>query len=203
MNQKGLAPILIVLILAFLVGGYLVYQKQPKPTPSPSAPSTTSYTPQPSPVNETANWKIYTSNKYRFSFKYNPDWKLTEQTNGADVTNNTTTVGLNHYFDISIKVSDNINHKTAEEFINSSNITTASNVSKNPFSGSKKYTNGFINGIIANWSNGDDNLVEVVHATEIKIYEFKLLAGPNTGTLPNEEDQKIFDQILSTFKFLP
>ena len=35
MNQKGLSPILIVLILAALVGGYLVYQNQPKPTPSP------------------------------------------------------------------------------------------------------------------------------------------------------------------------
>lgn len=35
MNQKGLAPILIVIILATLAGGYLVYQNQPKPTPSP------------------------------------------------------------------------------------------------------------------------------------------------------------------------
>jgi len=33
MNQKGLAPILIVLILAALVGGYLIYQNQSKTTP--------------------------------------------------------------------------------------------------------------------------------------------------------------------------
>lgn len=36
MSQKGLAPILIILILAALVGGYLVYQNQAKPAPSPT-----------------------------------------------------------------------------------------------------------------------------------------------------------------------
>ncbi len=34
MSQKGLTPILIVLILAGLVGGYFVYQNQTKPAPA-------------------------------------------------------------------------------------------------------------------------------------------------------------------------
>lgn len=44
MKQKGLAPILIVLILAALVGGYFVYQNQSKSTPP------TQQTVQPTPV---------------------------------------------------------------------------------------------------------------------------------------------------------
>ena len=35
MSQKGFVPLLIVLILTALVGGYLVYQNQPKPASSP------------------------------------------------------------------------------------------------------------------------------------------------------------------------
>lgn len=38
-NQKGLAPILIVIILAVLVGGYLIYQKQNKPILQQPAPT--------------------------------------------------------------------------------------------------------------------------------------------------------------------
>ncbi len=51
MNQKGLAPILIVLILAVtLVGGYLVYQNQTKPTPQTTIQTTP--TPSTIPINE-------------------------------------------------------------------------------------------------------------------------------------------------------
>lgn len=60
MIQKGLVPILIVLILAFLVGGYLVYQKQPKPTSSPQ-PTTQ---PSSSPAYETTNKKVSPSGTY-------------------------------------------------------------------------------------------------------------------------------------------
>jgi len=57
MNQKGFTPILIVIILAaVLVGGYLVYQNQPRPTSSPQpfdfiqGKPTTQPSPSPSPT---------------------------------------------------------------------------------------------------------------------------------------------------------
>lgn len=68
MTQKGLVPILIVLILAFLVGGYLVYQNQPKPSPSPQPSPSPDASPAPNGAGETANWKTYISSE--FSLKY-------------------------------------------------------------------------------------------------------------------------------------
>lgn len=46
MNQKGVAPILIVLIIASIIGGYLIYQNQSNPT---SLQQTTTSAPSVSP----------------------------------------------------------------------------------------------------------------------------------------------------------
>lgn len=76
MSQKGLAPILIVVLIAVLaVGGYLLYNQQTKLTSAPQP--TTQSTPAPS-VNPTesaepvdiSNWKTYTNSKYGYSVKY-------------------------------------------------------------------------------------------------------------------------------------
>jgi len=75
--QKGFTPILIVLILAALVGGYLIYQNQPKPIPSPSLIT------QPSPTpDKTANWKTYTSKRANFLFQYPSSWPIAAATDG-------------------------------------------------------------------------------------------------------------------------
>lgn len=84
MNQKGFAPILIVIILAALVGGYLLYQKQVKPV---AVPQQVQVTPAPTTKNEStgsaetgnpdsirANWKIYT--RPDFSLKLPEDWQI-------------------------------------------------------------------------------------------------------------------------------
>lgn len=85
MNQKGLAPILIVLILAALVGGYLIYQKQTK-TASTSQSATQSAIPSPTPypqnwklnkqpdLNQTTNWLTYKNGTYKFEVKYPNNW---------------------------------------------------------------------------------------------------------------------------------
>lgn len=77
MNQKGVGVILIVILVtaAALLGGYFIYQKQPKPTPSPQ-PSPLS-TEAPAKVEDpTANWKTYTHPLKFFSFKVPSDWIL-------------------------------------------------------------------------------------------------------------------------------
>lgn len=80
-KQKGVAPILIVLLIAVLgIGGYFVYQNySTKTTPTPTPYST----PQPSSssTDETANWKTYENSKYGFSIKYPPELTYEEKRN--------------------------------------------------------------------------------------------------------------------------
>lgn len=74
MNQKGIAPIILLLAIATLVlaiGGYYWITSQP----AKSIPQATTQT---SPITyatsniDTSNWKTYTNTKYGFSFKYPP-----------------------------------------------------------------------------------------------------------------------------------
>lgn len=79
--QKGLAPILIVILIALVVGGYMFIQKQIKPTivpqsitqPSPSATPTVSDETVCTEASRSANWKTCTSSIY--SFKYPSNWQ--------------------------------------------------------------------------------------------------------------------------------
>lgn len=70
MKQKGLTSILIVILIAVGLGGYLIYQKQTRPTPAPQ-PTTQ---PSPSPSDEAVSWKTYTNTEYGYAIKYPPVW---------------------------------------------------------------------------------------------------------------------------------
>ncbi|MBI4059064.1 hypothetical protein HY404_02365 [Candidatus Microgenomates bacterium] len=71
-NQKGLAPIVIVILITVALGGYLLYKQQPKPT-SPTQVTQSSPTPfSSSSPNETANWKTYTNSDW--SVRYPSEW---------------------------------------------------------------------------------------------------------------------------------
>ncbi len=86
MQQKGLVPILIVLLIAAAIGGYLVYsgkvnlpQKQIAQTLKSDASAA------PTSAGETANWKTYTNERY--SLKYPKELILEEEKlpNSSDV----------------------------------------------------------------------------------------------------------------------
>ena len=78
MSQKGLAPILIVLLIA-VIGGYLIYQNQSaakpyRPFPSAAPEIKPSSSPAdasgaPTGAAETANWKTYTNTAIGIEFK--------------------------------------------------------------------------------------------------------------------------------------
>lgn len=71
--QKGFVPILIVILLAALVGGYFAYTNSQTKTPAPNSqpsPTPVDANPEPSGAGETTNWKIYNGSGY--SIKY-PD----------------------------------------------------------------------------------------------------------------------------------
>lgn len=97
MEQKGLAPIVIVVLMAVLaVGGYLIY-KLPRtvtPLPTPQTTPAPSPTPSPSPAptgtKETADWKIYSNPKLGYSVKYPKSWYLSEHDWGSIIENKKT-----------------------------------------------------------------------------------------------------------------
>lgn len=97
-KQNGLAPIVIVLLMAVLaVGGYLIYSQQSKPT---SPQQTTQSVPNSSPTSEssvstdTVNWKTYATSGY--SITYPPDYLIlsdpVSERSERDVLYNTKTV---------------------------------------------------------------------------------------------------------------
>lgn len=78
LNQRGFIPILVLLVVA-LLAGYLIYQKQttssaPQPTEQPTPSDETVY----NEALRSANWKTYKNSSYGFSLLYPPDWVVTE-----------------------------------------------------------------------------------------------------------------------------
>lgn len=93
MREKGLAPIVIIILVALGVGGYLIYQNQTKvtsqpqsviqPSPQPTEPTdatSTNSLPSPTtakPANK-SGWKSYNDSKIGFSYQLpeNDNWSV-------------------------------------------------------------------------------------------------------------------------------
>ena len=212
--QKGFAPILIVLILAVAisVGGYLVYQQsrlKPTPTPTPQQTAQPTSTPDTNPVlngtGETANWKTYTNTKYKYAVEYPSDWEVTSVTADAFPENVRFT-----------KIIKQGNKYVADATVN---IIVEANPSKKP--ATKKWYLEWIQNIPA----------ELVDTTSFT-FEEKLFYGYQGLVVNNRElffakdsymfrigwsiagdyifddnfaksTETIYNQILSTFRFLP
>lgn len=198
-KQKGLAPILIVLFIALGIGGYLIYQKQPKPV-SISQPSSNPVT-----SDETANWKVYTSSQYGFSIKYPATMTLSPNKNGAIV-----------YFEMKgqpgcqgckpVMVFVRIERKTVAPEAIIADVVQKEYI-KSGFSVTKDFQQikiGNENGLLSINPGGLPALeysqgAFVIHNNT----EFSLILDTNGAT--NQQNlgaYALFKQILSTFKFL-
>mgnify|MGYP001592004221 CR=1 FL=1 len=80
-NSKGFATIPLIIIIVVIAGavGYFVLMnkstpitQQPMPTPATTQIKTS--TPKPTPKDETANWKTYSNDRYRYTLKYPNNW---------------------------------------------------------------------------------------------------------------------------------
>lgn len=80
MFQKGLSPIVVVLLIVLGIGGYLIYQNQNKTTPTQE--TTQSSVTQ---SDKTANWKVYTNTVQGYSVRYPLDWFV--QSTGSETLN--------------------------------------------------------------------------------------------------------------------
>lgn len=75
MNQKGLSLVLIIVFIAAALGGFVIYQQQgsqPKSIPSPQPTIQASLI-----SDETAGWKTYQNKMY--SFRYPSSWSLFDE----------------------------------------------------------------------------------------------------------------------------
>lgn len=79
-KQKGLAPIIIIVLIALTaIGVYFLGTKNILELPTFPLSPTLSPSPTSTP-DPTANWKIYTSSEFGFTFKYPQDWDVKKET---------------------------------------------------------------------------------------------------------------------------
>lgn len=201
MNQKGLAPIIIILVLVgitVLTGSayYLGTRKsetlrdrlikqnpevvfppiQPNPTNKPLASND-----RPNMTDETANWKTYVNNKYAFSFKYPHALNLVEidKANELNISFKKDLKESYVLFDLYVKPKDN---KSMNPISNK--IVTINNLSWEIF-----YPGGSCTGLTV-CPQG------IPYYQSIKndfVYEF---------IYPDPKDEKELVDMLNTFKFL-
>jgi len=230
-RQKCIAPILIVILIAVAVGGYLLYQEQTKPVVVPQTISQSSPSPVVSPVAsssaEIANWKTYTNIQDGYSMKYRQDFVVTNRDTWTFFKSPIAAKGGGYpdedWFNLAISIKDNPNNQTALEYVNEyANSTITESLKRIPTSAVnpelrkfydtrannvrssfKNYSNEIIEGAIGDTDGYENPNTAVIFSKNKKIYIFELLGGPNTGTPPTETAEKIFQQILSTFKFIP
>lgn len=161
---------------------------------------------------EAADWKTYTDQSY--SFKYPQDATVKIITGNSFITGQEVTNELmitppeeasNHYI-FNITVEDNTQNLNTREVIDNyisslksnNNIPGGTEGMINRINKSiKPYTNGNINGLIGTYG-WETEFTELVESKNNKIYSFSIHDG---NGYTNDYVSKLFDQILSTFKF--
>lgn len=94
MNRRGLAPILILAIVAVLVAlsgaVYVTFRRPSVSLPTSPAFSSSQHTTSTNTTitssassSDTSNWKTYRNEKYGFELQYPPDWYGTSTNNGS------------------------------------------------------------------------------------------------------------------------
>lgn len=192
MYQKGLAPILIILLIALALSGYLLYNQQTKSIPSPQQTIQPIQAPSTNPTEsvkpaDTSNWKTY-QNSY-FSFKYPLNWIAKEIENPTSATElsqvalTQATPKNTQNFDVVFLART---HTAKPEFT----IPNFNNKQKIVLDG----VNGFR-------SSGYGGVAGTVYKTIVSLTQSQTeyyILGNNYSGVASED----FDQILSTFKFL-
>ena len=198
--QKGFTTILILVGIVFVViiAGGAYYLGKSGGTKQSPAPVVTSQTPQPSPtstVEEVSTWKIYNSKKYGYSFKYPTEWS-SEEIIPARPDELTEQNCWEPAADIEMGVT------VKKDSINSGELK---GLGDNQIQISKSYSQ--VSGVLyrtrGTGEGGSLYRQDFIFTKNNNYYWISLSArykGPNT-TQTEESANKIFDQILSTFKF--
>ena len=166
------------------------------PTPTPTIIQTPTPTPGP-----TEDWKIFTGDGFNFNY---PSYAIINETVGQIYINNNK---VKPYFSFQINISENTTSLTSLQVLNNEldllkkNNPNADNLAEYRKSTIKDYEKGDIKGSYMRWGHEGDSVsdaIEIVTANNGKIFIFKIDDG--NGSVTNDQ-QKLLDQILSTFKF--
>lgn len=208
MNQKGFVNIILVVVIVVLLGvvGYFTFVKKPKPVAQQLAPTQVANTPKsspaptPAPDDPTANWKTYTNTQYGIEFKYPNNWETDAYDTNA---NNSFSIHFTNY-----KVKDRVDCSkfigmeiqaghTIEGSFDAFVKSEVNNIGMGP---SGNLTPIIIGGHAAykvensGWDSACGGPGYFIQESSTKyVYIFS-----GRG---KETDQKIIDQIISTFKF--
>lgn len=217
MSQKGFGVIYIlvgVLILSFVAGGAYFLGKSSEPKPStPVVSQTPQPTPSPTP-DETVNWKTYTDVKNGFELKYPSNAEVSSQ-KLYSMLSVASSDGISiappyqepydKYYSFDIVVRNNPNNLDAKSTINN----YAEDIKKNcspPACGVPKmiadtlkpYKTGDLDEYIFH-TGAETNSAIVVQVQNNKTYIFRMTG--DQGNVSDPYGLRLFDQILSTFKF--
>lgn len=155
-------------------------------------------------IDETANWKTYTSNRYGYSVNYPPDWQVKEYPNNGN--------GLSTEMDISISSNRENATPLSVAVLVSNNLFEEELLKKNgtpeclkPCTGSESYAvyeNTNFAGVLANKSFNifsDDNQAHTYIRFNYNQKSFTI-SWKNTDFEGNYD--QVYDQIIKTFKLL-
>lgn len=136
----------------------------------------------------TASWKIYTNEEYGFSFKYPQDWEVNESTDD--------------YFETKIIVNSfrlRLLHKA--KYIEMDECVNVVKTSKIKIMNFPEYKSAME---FTGYSDGDCSDEVVERWLSAKLYTEKgyFLFNYQIASDFNDEEEKIFDQIVSTFEFV-
>lgn len=227
MFQKGLVPILIVLLIALIVGGLVVYQKQSKPA---AVQQTTQ--PSPNPVKEiferdaigesdnvanpsvvtdpVTGWKKYQNDDYKFSFEFPSQFTLSRFTKQVFNSQN--------FHGESVKVIQLVFKFSTGKIVNSApdwsgfgvsiETTNGRNIDQE-FNIGKTGAEGIISANHISNNSGSDEVAGLVNVENgLRVYRvkdlfFEIGGLQNNNILEDGSDDvnKYLNQILNTFKF--
>lgn len=226
MKQKGFAPILIVIILAavLMAGGYFYYQNQAKSTQiactqeaklcpdgsyvgrsGPKCEFAKCPTTESTPSADTSNWKTYTNSKLKYFIKYPVNWSLVEQLEGesVDIYDQPNVIQPQLHDGTWITISSSGKWDGPQ-------IGDPVGTSLQPVEGvlRKKVLDIQLSGsratkIIQTVSQSPTNARPTIFIISEQNDQLIIISFSSISQEQLNKDTRVFDQILSTFKFLP
>lgn len=203
MSQKGLTPITIVILIAAVLLGYLVYSGKialPQKQASQS-PITTS--------NETASWQTYSNTKYGYELRYPSDWKTVKEQDLTSYINVTELNSKDYAFILEEPGGPFPQIKSGSKL----RIRVEKNENFQNYGDYKNFIENKATGYSKNYKNKEEILIDgvkcllltgAVDIGGLQSYCFSFhngIAFDFTFTSKNDRDA-LFKIFLSTFKFL-
>jgi len=193
-NQWILAAIILVVIVV-IAGIFILLLNSQKSTSTPPS----SISPTSSPITEeVANWKTYTNTKYGYSLKYPSEMRLTEPGNETYLTldpSQEKEQDFHHTLIVGISVLPNKERLSIDELIEKIQASTSAIQIKNK----QDVTVGGVKGkkVIGSALGSDFTKIFIPYEDSFVVLTASI------GIEKYQQYVQVFDQILSTFKFIP